>query len=37
MAPEPPNLKGTALATPSVARELDLKALDQAIVEDETP
>lgn len=35
IAPEPPNLKGTALAVKSAAREIDLKALDHSVVEDE--
>ena len=37
IAPDPPNLKGTALAAPSLAREVDLHALDQAVVEGDKP
>jgi hypothetical protein len=37
IAPEPPNLRGTALAMHSVAREIDLNAIDQAVVDDEKP
>lgn len=35
IAPEPPNLKGTALAGKPVARELDLSTLDQSAVDEQ--
>ena len=35
IAPEPPNLQGTALAGQSRPREVDLTALDPAAVEEE--
>jgi len=37
IAPEPPNLKGTVLAKPSNARDVDFRALDQGLVEDDKP